>query len=277
MASAKRETVVGNGNGAEDESKPAVTEAKVGKYNLKDLLPEGYTEKDVILTGQLLPQFLGKEHLDRGKAKGVKIEDLPIVCGVLDRAEVLPIQERKNQKDFSPFSLIVRELKVPSVGFRGAKDKRETVEINASDSILFPLSGQQTVNKDLFKALRDTEYLYWFTAEVIGEKQTDPSLNPMVDYRVRIIKTKEKRLDRGSVWAFEPWYMACLASGDLLSSIACGEHVGLVQVAFTDGLDVTPIGNLINRKTGEIIGRLGPAGNVLPPEKLPQAEMSAPS
>ena len=270
MASAKRETEAGNGNGAKDESKPAM----VGKYNLKDLLPEGYTEKDVILTGQLLPQFLGKEILDRGKAKGVKIEDLPILCGLIDRIEVLPIQERKNQKDFSPFSVIVRELKVPSVGYRGAKDKREEVVLEANASGLFPISGQQTVNKDLLKALRDTEYLYWFSAEVIGEKQTDPSLNPMVDYRVRVMKTNVKRTDRGAAWALDAWYMACLTSGDLLSSIACGEHVGLVQTVFTDGLDVTPVGNLINRKTGDILGRLGPMGNVLPPERAP-AEVSA--
>ena len=265
MASAKKN---GNGDSTENVNETVGSGAKVGKFDLKDLLPAGHDEKDVIVTGQLLPQFLGKEHLERAKAKGLKQEDIPIVVGFLDRVEPLPLQERKNQKDFAPFSMVIRELKVPSVGYRGPKDKREEVAVAEKGSILFPISGQQSVNRDLLKALRDPEYLYWFIGEVLGERTVDASLNDMVDYRIRIVRTKEKRIDRGAAWALDPWYMACLSSGALHESIASGEHRGLLKTVLNDGLEVTATGLLVNRSTGEPIGILDAnTGRVMPPPK----------
>jgi hypothetical protein len=245
----------------------------------------GKTEKDIVLTGQLLPQYLGKQLLEKrcdevGKRKISELTDEEIAAitplvGLFHMVEVLPVQERKGEeKDFSPFSLIIREIRKPVVGFRGKDEKRVEVPVPVGGEILFAITGQKSVDKQIADMIRDPENIYLFAARPIGAEKVNDQPSAMTKYDTEVVKLDVKRADKGASWALPPWYMAVLSSGDLTGSIRNKEHIGLLELHSTEGFDITPVGNVINRKTGEIIGRFE-NGRVLPPK--PEVVSSAAS
>jgi hypothetical protein len=244
----------------------------------------GKKEEDVVLTGQLLPQYLGKQLLEKlADSLGVKkVEDLtneqiatitPAI-GLFDRVEILPVQERQGQeKDFSPFSLILREVEHSIVGFRGKEEKRQEVPVDKGGDILLPITGQTIVNKQVLDMTGDLEFLYVVAARPVGQEKVRTGQSPMVKWEIEVLKTDIKRVEKGASWLLPAWYVVLVASGDLRTSIRNKEHCGLLDVYSTDGIEVNAAGYIINRKSGEPLGRLGESGRVLPP--TPEKENTA--
>lgn len=247
-------------------------------------LPEGNTEKDIVVTGQLPPMYLGKEHLERAKALNLTLEQIPLLVGLINRVEVLPVQERKNSDDFCPFSLVIANLKAPCLGFRGNMEKRVEVQVEEGGTMLFTITGQKTVDREIHAAIRDVEHVYLFAGRPIGTEKVNDQPSPMVRWHTEVVKVKKsngeylKRSELGAQFMLDPTYVLLVANGDMINSIKDKEHVGLLKTHYKDGIDVTPSGHVHNRTTGEVLGKLGPNGQLVADKQLGSAQqVSQPS
>lgn len=244
------------------------------KSLLGDYLPEGMNEKDIVVTGQLPPMYLGKDHLERAKALNLPIEQIPALVGLINKVEVLPVQERKNSDDFCPFSLSIADMRAPCLGFRGNSEKRVEVQVEKGGTMLFPITGQKTVDRELHAAIRDVEHVYIFAARPIGTEKVNDQPSPMVKWHTEVSKVKKpngeylKRSELGAQFMLDPQYVLLVANGDMINSIKDKEHVGLLKTHYKDGIDVTPSGHVHNRATGEVLGKLGPNGQLVADKQI---------
>ena len=241
---------------------------------LGNYLPEGFSEKDIVVTGELPPQYLGKQHLERARALNLSIDQIPPLVGLYDRVEVLPIQERDKGQDFCPYSLLIRDVKNPVIGFRGKEEKRVEVSVDVGGKILLPVTGAVGVNREIMDMVRDLDGTYLVGARPIGEEKVNDQPSKMIKWRIEVVKLKTSRAELGGQWALPAWYVLLIATGDMLTSIKEREHIGLLKMAYEDGIDVTPSGNVINRKTGLILGSMGSNGRYLPEAAKPAEAQS---
>lgn len=224
-----------------------------GGIDLAALAPEGFEVADAYRTGLLTPLYLPRFALEH---------KFPVSAGWLDRIHIMPTQtrstgssKRKDEADeeWTPFNLIVRDLRVPTKGIRrnemGLLTEKSIVDVAVGDKILLPITGQVTVNQDLQDALRDVDHVYWVTFSVPGTKQVN-NLNAMYDWDIRFLvdgkKNKIKKRREGE-FTLDKWYVDAMMRGDFIASISEGTLVGSLGAR-----GLTADGQPYDPTTGEI-------------------------
>lgn len=222
---------------ANDKTNKAASAALSTLDDLKALAPEGFDVADAYRTGQLDPLYLPNFAVDH---------KFPRIVGWLDRVKILPTQKRVaggKEEEWTPFNLLVRDLKMPTKGIRRAKmgelDQDSIVDVQAGERVLIPVTGQLTVNQDIQDALRDMEHIYWVVAQVLGFRKVKPGLNPMADWEFMFLRDSKKQKVRKkrageSEFMLPDWYVRSIASGDLFTSITQGE-LGGVLAGYANG------------------------------------------
>ena len=239
---------------ADKKIDPKATNTAPGGVDLATLAPEGYEVADAMRTGLLTPLYLPRFALQH---------KFPVSAGWLDRIHIMPTQvrasggRRKDEADeeWTPFNLVVRDLKVPTKGVRrnemGLLTEKSIVDVAAGEKVLLPITGQMSVNQDLFDALRDTDHVYWITFSVPETRKVN-NLNEMYVWDIQFLldgKKNKIKKKRDGEFSLADWYVAAMKRGDFVASITEGALVG----SLGEGAK-TASGATYDPATGEIMG-----------------------
>jgi hypothetical protein len=153
------------------------------EYDFADFLPAGFDKEGLQDTGGLTPMYSTKEAFEQSWAP---------VGGMIDRIVRLP-PVLKGKEWFVPHAALIRDIVKPTKGLHGTKDNREVVDIAVGGEILIPITGNLETNKELIRALNDTESVHFGIFMVAGQQKVNNQITPMWVWKVQIHDRKTPR------------------------------------------------------------------------------------